>query len=536
MPPVEITVHRSGSDRAPAEPPTAPSILYLGDRDPGGWAATEPACFRDLNLDQVVAGITANRPSELMPLYRTPLADVDSIAYRQEIFADLADPDVRHAVDTFARRRVVAQFDDRTGELRSDDGGFRHRYRQRWFLNSADEYCSAVSDFESNLRAAPIRSRGLLALREYVTSYLDSARFRALRQETADLETGLGRIRYVLAIRGDRLTVAPDDGSGGVGGDSGMRIAATFRRFHEGSGPTGPDPRPDWDDYAAAGVLDLVARLYPELFAAVDDFCTRRRNYLDPVIRRYDRDIQFYLAYLTYIEPLRRTGLPFSRPQVSATDKAEQALETFDLALAARLQTDGGRVVVNDITLVDPERILVITGPNNGGKTTLARTVGQLHWLARIGCPVPGRDCRLFLCDRILTHFPPAGDGPSSTGRLQTELDRLRADLRVATPATLIILNEMFASTTAADAALLGRRVLEIITSLDALCVCVTFLEELTRLNAKVVSMVGTVVPGDPATRTHRVVRRPADGRAYARALAEKYGLDFDHLIEELSR
>jgi DNA mismatch repair protein MutS len=544
---------------AAAEPPSSPPSSQAGARHSGTAAAApdhtradlpafasllwpreparqglqdqpDPVAVSDLNLDQIVDAVAGDREERdlITALLYRQVRDPAVIRYRHEVFRDLEDPGLFQAAAEFAEQmRQVRVHLEQLAKMRSA------RQREGWFLDAAGIYCDAVRSLAGNLAEREITARGLTAFRDYLAGYIASAGFARLATDTTDRKSDLAAITYQMRIRGPRVEVSRYEGEP----DYSAEIQKTFERFRQGAVKDYRVEYRTWPGmtHVGAQIAELVARLYPDEFTRLTAFCRDHAGFTDPVVRQFNQELQFYLAYLDYIRPLRSAGLTFCYPDLADESKEIFARDTFDLALAAKLTGQAKPVVTNEFHLTGAERVIVVSGPNQGGKTTFARTFGQLHHLASTGCPVPGSSARLYLYDQLFTHFEREENLDDLTGKLEDDLLRIQKALLAATPDSIVIMNEIFTSTTVADARFLGEKVLAKVIELDLLCVYVTFIDELASAGPTVVSMTSTIVPDDPAERTFKVVRKPADGLAYALAIAGKHGVTYDQLTKRLS-
>jgi len=505
------------------------SILSGDAKDMASRETREaPAFFADLNLDQIIEAATASKQEyDLRPFFYSPLRDVETILYRHEVMQDLEDAAVRASVNSFAEQMLVAR--RYLALVEKLDAKY---FQEGWFLEAALVYCSAVGELAQNLSRAGLKSRGLREFRDYLEGYIGESHFQSLSAEAQAVKRGLSGLKYSVIIHPGRFSVQKYADEM----DYSVEVEKTFERFQQGavkdyrvrlSAGSGMN-------HIEAQILAFVARLYPDEFAALDRFCSQHADFVDKTIRVFDREIQFYIAYLDFIADLKRKGLPFCYPQVSATSREVLSQEGFDLALAVSLLYSERPVVCNDFILEGHERIIVVSGPNQGGKTTFARLFGQLHYLASLGCPVPGKRAQLFLFDQIYSHFEREEDVRSLTGKLGDDLIRIHDILGRLTPDSILILNEIFASTTLQDAVFLSKEIMARVMDLDLLCVWVTFIDELSTLSAKTVSMVSTVAPDNPTVRTFKIVRKPADGLAYALSIAEKHRVTYQQIKERI--
>jgi DNA mismatch repair protein MutS len=532
------------------------SILQIGDASEMSASVREPECFTDLNLDQIVSAILKDYAEYgLLGHFRQMPESLETVLYRQEVMRELETPFVRDSITAFSQdMRKVREYAGYGRTLHNPD------QRRKWLLDAGMRYCEAVSGLDaaltsgelavkgltakepsteesasqdpssSGLLPSDLSSRGMLLFAAWLHSYRNSTDFMEYHMQTEALQKEAERIRYRLEMGRDRIVVGADDADT----DYSEEINTTFAPLMEVPFNERIHFFADLEmSMLENRILALVKEKHQDTFLKLEQWCEKYKDYPDPVLLRFDREIQYYLSCHSFLAPLRKHGYSFSYPELSSERRLE-IVEGYDLALAVKCMESGAEVIPNDCLLSGDERLMVLTGPNQGGKTTYARALGQVLFLASLGCPVPARKARVFLCDSIFTHFSVEEDIGAQSGRLQEELLRVRAILDKATEQSLVILNELFSTTTTRDAHAMGKRILDHFAALDCFCLYVTHIHELAVSSPKAVSLVAAVREGNTDVRTYRIMRRPADGQAYAHAIAAKYHLDYRGVKERV--
>ncbi len=507
------------------------SILYEQAIDRRALNQHMPACFTDLNLDQIVNAITDVKDEyRLEEFYYTSIKDKRTILYRNDIFRDLENLDLYANLKIFSfkmkKMREYLRF-----------GRELHTKTQcdKWFFDAVSLYCDTINNLYADLRTLQPRSNGFMMFIDWLGIYISSEMFTTIQASISSLQHAFDQVKYALRFDQGKITVCADD----IETDYGKSLIYAFERLLGISFNTEIKVFKEIEmNILEKRILDIVRSMYPDTFTMLESFCVEHKDFCNDTIMAFDREIQFYLSYIEYMNPLKAKGHPFAYPVMNGDTRPDQknihVASGYDLALAYKHAHDDTNVVCNGFHLSDRERIFICTGPNQGGKTTFARTFGQIMYLSTLGCPTPCEHASLFIFDDIYTHFTVEEDINTHSGRLGEELKRMSVLMSQITPNSVIILNELFASTTTYDGYMLGKRILNNILDIGCICLYVTHIYELADMDGRVVSIVAEVNNEIGHSRTFRIVRKPADGEVYTNRLVENLGLTYARLKERL--
>jgi hypothetical protein len=228
------------------------------------------------------------------------------------------------------------------------------------------------------------------------------------------------------------------------------------------------------DDSGVRALADLQARGLARTASAVAAAC----DDLLWFFRQLRGELAFYVGCLNLHDRLAAQDSPVCFPEPrDAAEGARTASGLYDVNLAL---TVGRGVVGNDLT-ADGAHLIVITGANQGGKTTFLRSLGTAQLMMQAGMFVSARSFRSSITPGLFTHFTREEDVAMRSGRLDEELARLDEIVSALTPGATLLLNESFASTNEREGSELAEGIVRALTESGVRIVFVTHLSEFAR-------------------------------------------------------
>ncbi len=187
------------------------------------------------------------------------------------------------------------------------------------------------------------------------------------------------------------------------------------------------------------------------------------------------------------------------------------------------------KYVANSVEMNKDESILLITGPNMGGKSTYMRQTALIIIMAQMGCYVPAKSCRMPVFDRIFTRIGASDDILSGQSTFMVEMTEANRALQEATSHSLILFDEIGRGTSTYDGMALAQAMIEYIAAcIHAKTLFSTHYHELTTLTDSIgcVRNVHVVVKeeNDKVTFLYKIRDGAAD-RSYGINVARLAGL-----------
>ncbi|MEO1286793.1 MAG: hypothetical protein AAFV93_03425 [Chloroflexota bacterium] len=547
------------------------SLLYP-DASPVFKRNPNPHLFADLNLRRLVRSIALSPQYEtyVSNILTTLTQDVEVIRYRQAIINDLLNnPTLIEQLHSILEEILALE-----GYLTQPQWKENVLRQVAWRLSELQRYVDTIDKLTHVLSNAndSLQSDGLKRLSEMLEHVVADETFQHLKTE---LPTLLPKIRHIRSV-----TV-------GINLDLDMRpLSATLLDTHHepfinetmvtrllgiGKKEGIKSPNPTHNARYVAGLQDFQIELndrksplMPPLFRDLSELMDDTSRPIVRALKKYTQihsqmlvslkmDIAFYLGVIQAIQRVREAGLPMNQPDILPVDAREMHIEgmyNINLLFQQLNKTkDKTEIIGNDVHFGADGRIFILTGPNQGGKTTYTTAVGLVQVMAQAGLPVPATDARVSPVDAIYTHFAKEERPNLEAGRLGEEARRLNEIFESASQHSLVLLNESLASTSATESLFLARDVIRAFRLLGVRAIFATHLHDLAadsdNMNAEtagdsriisVVSQVQTIDDNGKVKRTYQIIPAPPNSKSYAIELAARFGISFEQLKKTIQR
>jgi hypothetical protein len=204
---------------------------------------------------------------------------------------------------------------------------------------------------------------------------------------------------------------------------------------------------------------------------------TQSADHILSFFRLLRAELAFYIGCLNLQQHLAAKGEPICYPvPVARGSQALSARGLYDVSLALHLEA---RVVGNDVD-ADGKELVVITGANQGGKSTFLRSVGLAQLMMQCGMFAPAESFRANVCDGVFTHYKREEDPSMKSGKLDEELSRMSEIADQIMPNAMLLCNESFAATNEREGSEIARQVVRAMTDAGVKVLFVTHLYDLS--------------------------------------------------------
>jgi energy-coupling factor transporter ATP-binding protein EcfA2 len=167
-------------------------------------------------------------------------------------------------------------------------------------------------------------------------------------------------------------------------------------------------------------------------------------------------ELAFYVACLNLEERLRRRHSPVCFPQPASVAELKHGFRgLYDVCLALRTSAP---MVGNELA-ADGKEVVIITGANQGGKSTFLRSVGLAQLMMQAGMFVTAEEFQANVCDGIFTHYKREEDAAMESGKFDEELSRMSTIVDQLRPKALILFNESFAATNEREGSEIAKQI-----------------------------------------------------------------------------
>lgn len=221
-----------------------------------------------------------------------------------------------------------------------------------------------------------------------------------------------------------------------------------------------------------AGATDLGTRRDRAINEATNALA-QAAEHLESFFIMLRRELAFYVGCLNLADNLRALDMPICFPRLLSADSKDRSWQgLYDISLALTKST---AITGNELDAAN-KRLFVITGANQGGKSTFLRSIGQAQLMAQSGMFV-GADsfCAPTRCG-VFSHFKKEEDSAMRSGKLDEELTRMSEVADHLESGALILFNESFAATNEREGSEICRQITKALIENDVEVFSVTHL------------------------------------------------------------